>query len=73
MNIINVTAHTNSSKNFVIEKENEINVYVTCIPEKGKANKAIIKLLSKHFKKPKSKIKLVKGEKSKTKVFEFYD
>jgi len=39
-------------------------------PIEGKANLAIIKLLSKYFNVPQSGIALIHGDKSKTKVFE---
>ena len=45
-------------------------VRVTVVPEKGKANKRVIEMLSKHFKVPKSKIRLIRGETSREKVFE---
>ncbi len=41
--------------------------YLKSEPEKGKANLELIKLASKHFKKP---VKIVKGFTSKTKVIE---
>jgi len=37
----------------------------------GKANKELISVLSKHFKVPKSKIKITSGEKSRNKIIEF--
>jgi len=43
---------------------------VTAVPEKGKANKALIILLSKHFKVPKSAIKIVRGDANREKVIE---
>ncbi len=48
-------------------------VRVTAIPEKGKANKKVVQVLSKHFKIPKSKIRLIRGETSREKVFELSD
>ena len=45
-----------------------IRVYVTTVPEHGKANKEIIKLLSKEFGVPKSAIDITHGLKSKDKV-----
>ncbi|HHG75113.1 DUF167 domain-containing protein [Persephonella sp.] len=48
-------------------------VRVTAIPEKGKANKKVVQVLSKHFKIPKSKIRLIRGETSREKVFELLD
>ena len=48
-------------------------IRVTVVPEKGKANKKVIEVLSKHLKVPKSKIKLVRGETSREKIFEISD
>lgn len=47
-----------------------LKVQVTAIPEKGKANKALIALLSKHWKIPKSAITIIRGETSRTKILE---
>jgi len=43
-------------------------VKVTVPPEKGKANKAVIELLSKALKVPKSRIEIIKGETSRIKT-----
>ena len=50
--------------------EGAYKVKVTTIPEKGKANIAVQKLLAKHLGLSKSKLTLVKGEASQDKVFE---
>ncbi len=47
-----------------------LRVFVTAAPEKGKANAALIKLLSKHWGVPKSAIEIVRGETSRVKVIE---
>ncbi len=47
-----------------------IRVYVTTVPENGKATAAVIKLLSKAIGVPKSKIKLICGAISKHKLFQ---
>ena len=47
-----------------------LKVQVTAIPEKGKANKALIALLSKHWKISKSAITIIRGETSRTKILE---
>lgn len=49
--------------------DGRLKVSVTQVPEKGKANKALIKLLAKWLDIPKSRIELVTGEKSPQKVF----
>lgn len=45
-------------------------VRVTSVPEKGKANKAIIELLAEYFKVPKSAITIIRGVSSRKKVIE---
>ncbi len=45
-------------------------ISVKALPVDGKANEAIRKLLSKHFKVPPSSIRLVSGQASKHKVFD---
>ncbi len=45
-------------------------VWVTTAPTDGKANDAVIAMLAKHFGVAKSRIKLVRGETSRDKVFE---
>ncbi|MGN7437781.1 MAG: DUF167 domain-containing protein [Alcanivorax sp.] len=47
-----------------------LKVQVTAIPEIGKANKALIALLSKHWKVPKSSITIIRGETSRIKILE---
>ena len=65
---LEVKVVTNSSKSEVVEKEDLFLVKVHSSPEKGKANKEVIKLLSKHFDCSKSCIEIVRGEKSNMKV-----
>jgi len=44
---------------------------VTAVPEKGKANTALIKLLSKKLGLPKTGIRLIAGDQSRHKAVEF--
>lgn len=69
--IIYVDAHP-SSKKELFEKidENHFKIYTKERPVKGKANKAIIEILSINLKIPKSSIILKKGQKGKHKIFE---
>lgn len=75
---VKIHAFPNSRKN-IIEKvlfkdannETYIKIRVTTVPEDGKANKAIIKLLSKEFDIPKSKMHITRGEKNSKKTVEF--
>ena len=45
-------------------------VEVTELPQNGKANFAIQKILAKHLNIPRSQVQLVKGYSAKNKVFE---
>jgi uncharacterized protein YggU (UPF0235/DUF167 family) len=69
---ISITAHPNSKKPRV-EKDlfGGLHVYVSQPPLEGKANKAVAEALAEYFKGSKSKIKLIRGSKSKMKTFEF--
>lgn len=53
-----------------IKKEEPIKLYITSPPIDGKANKSIISFFSKKLKISKSKITIVKGEKSKEKILD---
>lgn len=48
--------------------EKVLKIRVTAIPEDGKANKALIALLSKEWKIPKSSIEIIRGETARTKT-----
>lgn len=45
-----------------------LKVRVTAVPDKGKANKAVIALLAKATGLPKSAVSIIAGEKSRTKT-----
>ena len=67
---IQVIVHPNSKKPR-IEKDlfNDLHVYVSAPPLEGKANKAVIEALAKHYKTSKSQVSLMRGGKSKYKFF----
>jgi|AntAceMinimDraft_16_1070373.scaffolds.fasta_scaffold19989_2 uncharacterized protein (TIGR00251 family) len=58
-----------------IEKidDNHFLVFIKEFPIKGRANKAIIKLIAKHFKIPMTQVKIVSGAKSKQKVIKIQE
>ncbi|MDP1879521.1 MAG: DUF167 domain-containing protein [Parachlamydiaceae bacterium] len=69
---IKIKVIPNSSVNAIISfKEDILKVKVTAVPEKGLANIALINLLSKIFKIPKSSITVLKGKSSSTKIIRF--
>ena len=45
-----------------------VKIAVTAVPEKGKANAALIKLLSKALKRPKTSLEVVSGASERNKV-----
>jgi len=61
---VSVTFH----KDFVEVNNDEITIGIKAKPEKGEANKEIIKKLSKYFDVSKSKVKIIAGEKSRKKL-----
>ena len=56
---VRVTPHARQNK--VVEIDGVLRVYTTTAPEKGRANEAVIELLSKYLNVPKSRIKISKG------------
>lgn len=66
-----VLAKPKASRNAVIGiHDGALKIAVTAAPERGKANKAIINMLSKQLKIPKNSIKIVSGETSSRKIIE---
>ena len=67
-----VTVKPGSSQEKIIETgQNELTVYLRAKPHDGEANTALIKLLSKYFKVPKTTISITRGAKSHKKSVEF--
>ncbi|MFV0245394.1 MAG: DUF167 domain-containing protein [Qingshengfaniella sp.] len=62
-----------ASRERLTETEDGLRAWVTVPPEGGKANKAVQKLLAAHLGVPKSRLKLVRGAKSRDKVFTLLD
>ncbi|MEZ5716491.1 MAG: DUF167 domain-containing protein [Paracoccaceae bacterium] len=58
-----------SRNRIVVEEDGAIRVYVTVVPEGGKANAAVQKLLAKALGLPKSRLELVRGQTARDKLF----
>ncbi|OLS50928.1 DUF167 domain-containing protein [Rhodovulum sulfidophilum] len=58
-----------ASRARIVSEEGQIRVYVTVVPEDGKANAAVTKLLSKAVGVPKSRLELVRGQTARDKLF----
>jgi len=67
--LLTVRAHP-GSRQAKVEKlgEGEYKVHVLAAPEKGEANREVIAALAEHFGLPASCIRIVRGEKSRTKL-----
>lgn len=63
---IRVTPHAKQNK--VVESDGVLRVYTTVAPENGRANGAVIELLSDYLDVPKSRIKILKGLAGRDKV-----
>lgn len=57
-------------KRAVEEKGGVLVVRVKAVPEKGKANEAVVKLLAKHFGVAKNQVRIVRGLTGRNKVVE---
>ncbi|WP_415182405.1 DUF167 domain-containing protein [Phaeovulum sp.] len=58
-----------ASRNAVLAGEEGLRVYVTVVPEDGKANAAVVKLLAKALGVAKTRLVLIRGATSRDKVF----
>ncbi|MGB9683002.1 MAG: DUF167 domain-containing protein [bacterium] len=70
---ITVKVKPNSSREGI---EIEDGIYIATLkapPVEGRANEALIELLSEYFKKARSKIDIVSGHKSRIKIIELKD
>ena len=67
---IYVKVVTNAKKAEVAKDNGGYRIRVTSKPEKGKANREVIELLAKYFGKSKSEIRILAGEKSRSKIIE---
>ena len=68
--VLPVRAHAGARQNAILgSRGRALRVAVSAAPEKGKANQAIITVLSKAFGIPKSTIELIAGSTSRQKRF----
>lgn len=51
-------------------REDGFTIKLKAVPEKGRANKELIKFLSKKYKTPQASIKIIKGETSRWKTIQ---
>ena len=66
---IEVRVTPKASRMRITHEDGQIRVYVTTVPEGGKATKDVIKLLARALGIPKSRLELLRGTTSRDKVF----
>lgn len=66
---ITVRVTPKTSRNAVKVEDGQIRVYVTTVPEGGKANAAVQKLLAKQMGLAKSRLVLIRGQTARDKTF----
>jgi len=64
----NISVKTKSKVEKVEAQEDGFCIWVNAAPQKGEANEAVLKLLAVYLHIPKSRIKIIKGLKSKKKL-----
>ena len=67
-----VTVKPGSSQaKIVTNPDGSLTVFLHAKPHGGEANAALIAALSRHFKVPKTSVKIISGAHSRTKIIEF--
>lgn len=66
---ISVRVTPKASRNAITQDGDQIRIYVTVVPEGGKANVSVQKLLAKSLGIAKSRLTLIRGDTSRDKVF----
>lgn len=51
-----------ASRERIVQDQGQVRIYVTVVPEGGKANAAVLRLLSKALGVPKSRLSITRGE-----------
>ncbi|HKL55765.1 MAG TPA: DUF167 domain-containing protein [Roseovarius sp.] len=59
-----------AARNRIVAEEDRLRVYVTTVPENGKANAAVQKLLARALGIAKSRLILIRGHTAREKVFQ---
>ena len=69
--LVKIRVFPKSKTNEIIEKSDDsFDVKVKARPENNEANRAVVGILADYFKIPAGKIRMVKGSKQRSKIFE---
>ena len=67
--LLQVRVTPKAARNILSREGAQLRVHVTAVPENGKANAAVIKLLAKALGIPKSRLQLMRSDTSRDKQF----
>ncbi|MBN1691374.1 MAG: DUF167 domain-containing protein [Dehalococcoidia bacterium] len=67
---IGVKVHPHSMRDEMVKQGNEYIVRVKAMAIDGKANEAVIEVIAKHFKVPKSNVKIITGQTGRNKIID---
>ena len=67
--IIKVKIFPGSRKEEIVKERNSFEIKIKEEPREGKANKAVVSLLANYFNISENKIKLIKGFRTRNKIF----
>lgn len=67
---IEIHVQPKASRTRIVTQGGTVKIYVTAVPEKGKANKAVIEVIARRLGVPKGAISIVSGERSRKKLLE---
>lgn len=65
---IEIRVTPKASRNRIERGSDGVRIYVTTVPENGKANAAVLKLLAKALGVPKSRLTITRGQQSRDKT-----
>ncbi|MXY45017.1 MAG: DUF167 domain-containing protein [Dehalococcoidia bacterium] len=65
---IEIHVQPKASRDRVVTQGGAIKVYVTAVPEKGRANKAVVEVVAHRLGVPKGTVSIVSGENSRAKL-----
>ncbi|MDD3102137.1 MAG: DUF167 domain-containing protein [Patescibacteria group bacterium] len=72
--LIKVKVFPSSKKENILQKNKDsFEIKTKEKPEQGRATKRVITMLSMHFNLPESKIRLIRGAKTRNKIFDIID
>ena len=71
--VLTVRVTPKAARNRLVIDGDIARVYVTTVPEEGKATAAVVKLLAKELGIAKTRITLLRGAKDRTKLFRIND